>query len=233
MARPVATHLPLALQSPPDDTEDEEMDITAEMLCASADRWRVTLRELELPTLLWVALLSLMLLAFVGEITWSVTSLMWAIVMWKQGCRTLNLCATVGASAMGLAILGSILIVSGPSPAGKSATPYLELGCCAHGAGDGSFALRGVGDACMPGGTELGVPLPSSDLDPLRPYHLVLLLPAGSVAQLEVAVSDAQGTELLPAVTLELGADDAFPWRPPANRTAAAAAATEVAGFFA
>ena len=55
MARPVATHLPLALQSPP-DTEDEEMDITAEMLCASADRWRVTLRELELPTLLWVAL---------------------------------------------------------------------------------------------------------------------------------------------------------------------------------
>ena len=190
MARPVATHLPLALQSPPDDTEDEEMDITAEMLCASADRWRVTLRELELPTLLWVALLSLMLLAFVGEITWSVTSLMWAIVMWKQGCRTLNLCATVGASAMGLALLGSILIVSGPSPAGKSATPYLELGCCAHGAGDGSFALRGVGDACMPGGTELGVPLPSSDLDPLRPYHLVLLLPAGSVAQLEVAVSD-------------------------------------------
>ena len=56
MARPaVATHLPLALQSPPDDTEDEEMDITAEMLCASADRWRVTLRELELPTLVWVA----------------------------------------------------------------------------------------------------------------------------------------------------------------------------------
>ena len=93
MARPVATHhLPLALQSPP-DAEDEEVVITAEMLCASADRWRVTLRELELPTLLWAALLSLMLLTFVGEITWSVTSLMWAIVMWKHGCRTRTLCA--------------------------------------------------------------------------------------------------------------------------------------------
>ena len=173
MARPVATHLPLALQSPPEppDTEDEEMDITAEVLCASADRWRRTLRELELPTLLWVALLSLMLLTFVGEITWSVTSLMWAIVMWKQGCRTLNLCATVGASAMGLALLGSILIVSGPSPAGKSATPYLELGCCAHGAGDGSFALRGVADACMPGGAELAVRPPTGDAWRPMPWH--------------------------------------------------------------
>ena len=90
-----------------------------------------------------------------------------------------------------LALVGQLLIVSGPGPAGKSATHFLELGCCPHSAGDGSLALRGLGSACMPSGIDLGLSLPASDLDPLRPYHLVLLLPAGSVAQLEVAVSDA------------------------------------------
>ena len=98
----MGTHLPLALQSPP-DPEDEEVVITAEMLCASAARWRTTLRELEPSKLIWVGLLSVMLLTFVGEITWSVTSLMWALVMFKNGCRTVNLCAKVGAAAMGYA----------------------------------------------------------------------------------------------------------------------------------
>ena len=186
----MGTHLPLALQSPP-DPEDEEVVITAEMLCASAARWRTTLRELESSKLIWVGLLSVMLLTFVGEITWSVTSLMWALVMFKNGCRTVNLCAKVGGAAMGLALVGQLLIVSGPGPAGKSATHFLELGCCPHSAGDGSLALRGLGSACMPSGIDLGLSLPASDLDPLRLYHLVLLLPAGSVAQLEVAVSDA------------------------------------------
>jgi hypothetical protein len=167
------THLPLALQSPP-DPEDEEVIITAEMLCASAARWRSTLETLEFHKLMWVGLLSMMLLTFVGEITWSVTSLMWALVMWKNGCRTINLCAKVGGAAMGLALVGSLLVVSGPSPAGKSATHFLELGCCPDSAGDGSLALRGLGKACMPSGVELGVSLPASDLDPLRPYHLVL-----------------------------------------------------------
>ena len=98
----MGTHLPLALQSPP-DPEDEEVVITAEMLCASATRWRTTLRELEPSKLIWVGLLSVMLLTFVGEITWSVTSLMWALVMFKNGCRTVNLCAKVGGVAMGYA----------------------------------------------------------------------------------------------------------------------------------
>ena len=102
----MGTHLPLALQSPP-DPEDEEVVITAEMLCASATRWRTTLRELEPSKLIWVGLLSVMLLTFVGEITWSVTSLMWALVMFKNGCRTVNLCAKVGGVAMGYAPLGS------------------------------------------------------------------------------------------------------------------------------
>ena len=146
-----------------------------------------------------------------------------------------SLCAKVGGAAMGLALVGSLLIVSGPSPAGKSATHFLELGCCPHAAGDGSLALRGLGTACMAETTPLGVTLPASDLDPLRPYHLVLLLPAGSVAQLDVAVSDARGTELLPSVALELGADDAFPWRPPPNKSATSttASAQEAGGAFA
>ena len=57
----------------------------------------------------------------------------------------------------------------------------------------------------------------------------VLLLPAGSVGQLEVAVSDARGNVLLPSVALELGADDAFPWRPPPNGSAPAAASASAA----
>ena len=63
----------------------------------------------------------------------------------------------------------------------------------------------------------------------------MLLLPAGSVAQLDVAVSDARGTELLPSVALELGADDAFPWRPPPNKSATSttASAQEAGGAFA
>ena len=72
-----------------------------------------------------------------------------------------------------LVLVGQLLIASGPGPAGKSATHFLELGCCPHSAGDGSLALRGLGSACMPSGIDLGVSLPASDLDPLRPYHLV------------------------------------------------------------
>ena len=70
-------------------------------------------------------------------------------------------------------LVGQLLIASGPGPAGKSATHFLELRCCPHSAGDGSLALRGLGSACMPSGIDLGVSLPASDLDPLRPYHLV------------------------------------------------------------
>jgi len=92
----MGTHLPLALQSPPDPEDEGEVLITAEMLCASAARWRSTVRELESSKLIWVSLLSMMLLTFVGEITWSVTSLMWALVMIKNGCRTVTLCAKVG-----------------------------------------------------------------------------------------------------------------------------------------
>ena len=38
--RSMGTHLPLALQSPPDPEDEGEVLITAEMLCASAARWR-------------------------------------------------------------------------------------------------------------------------------------------------------------------------------------------------
>lgn len=167
----MGTHLPLATLTPP-DPEDGEVVITAEMLCASATRWRTTLRELESSKLIWLGVLSVMLVAFVGDITWSVTSLMWALVMWKNGCRA-GLCTKVGGVAMGLALAGTVLIRSGPSAAGKSATHFFELECCPHGDDNGSFTLRGLGAACMASGVDLGVPLPATDLDPRRPYHLV------------------------------------------------------------
>ena len=50
----MGTHLPLALQSPPDPEDEGEVIITAEMLCASAARWRSTVRELESSKLIWV-----------------------------------------------------------------------------------------------------------------------------------------------------------------------------------
>ena len=97
-------HLPLATMTPPDD---EQIDLTSEMLCESAARWRTTLRETETAKLIWVGAFSVMLLAFMSEIVWLLTSSMWLLVMWNAGCRQ-NFCAKVGGAAMLLAIGGSV-----------------------------------------------------------------------------------------------------------------------------
>lgn len=122
--------------------------------------------------------------------------------MWNFSFQP-SACRAAGGLAFVLSMTGTLLISAGPSAAGKATTHFFELETCPLSSG-GGFVLRTGSLPCPPNASssrgsdrlmtdKLVVPLFTSELDPERSYHLVLLLPSDSHARLSIAATDARG----------------------------------------